>query len=979
MNTTLNDRLRAAGMEYAPGNRELLQLTDPATAWWVEHGTIDVFAVPAVDGAPAGAREHLYRVESGQLLFGMDPVAIGPDWTLIAVATSGTRLRTLPWWTLATLVTEPALHGALAAIADAWVSAVTRGARKGIQPKLYTPLNSGETQDLTSGQAFFPLDRLAYIRLEQGEAVLLSQDALRVTPQSGLLPLRDDAWLHATTDCRVHTLGPDAALTEPGFWDGLQVYHALIVRVSLTEFERIAAHETTRMQIKAQQAAAQMQSGLSVFVHTLTRTRSTSFGEVSDDPLLAACQLIGRQSGIDFQLPPRSGLERADPVEEIANAARVRFRQIALRGEWWRTDGGHLLARVQDTRQPVALIRTRHGYELHDPVARTITPVDETLAATLAPFAQAFFRSLPSRPLRFRDLAGFSLQNMGGDFARMLGLGMLVGLLGMLMPIITGYVFDTVIPASDRSQAWQIIGALIAVALATAMFSVARAMATLRMESRMDASLQAALWDRALNLPIPFFRLYSAGDLAQRLLAINVIRQALSGTTIGTLLASAFALVNIALLFYYDVKLAAVAVALLAGATALTVVLGLFKLRYDRPMAAAMGRLSGLVLEYLRGVTKLRVTGAESRAFANWAREFASMRRLAFGSGNVQNINDVFFSLYQVVVDIVIFATVAWLLKMAVLDGALAPAHAAGPGLTTGRFIAFYGAFGMVMGAVMGLSTTLLTILNLVPVYERMAPILRAEPETDAGKTHPGELQGQIDLVNVTFRYGGDGPPVLDNVSFSIRPGGFIAVVGPSGSGKSTLLRCLLGFEDPAAGGVFYDNQNLADLDTRAVRRQMGVVLQHSQVMPGDIFGNIVGTTQLNIDDAWAAARYCGLEDDIKAMPMGMHTVISEGGNTLSGGQRQRILIARAIVQRPRILLFDEATSALDNRTQEIVTRSLEQLRATRIVIAHRLTTIMNADRIIVLDKGRIVQSGSYPQLIAQPGLFQDLAKRQLI
>jgi len=988
MSDALTERLSQAGEAFPLKAKEPLALTTPETVWWVESGTVDVFAVPGQNGQPVGAREHLYRIEAGQVLLGLEPAAIHGNWVLIAVATPRTRLRAIPWETLTALRAEPGLAEGLLALAGSWVSAVTRGTRRGIQPKQHTTLFFGQIHEAPAQGAFFPVERLAYVRLLEGEAVLLSQESLVVQPSTGLLPLRDDAWMLARVETRINTLAPAEALAEPDFWAGHIKYHALVVRASLFEFERIAVHETERMQVKARQAAAHMQAGLAVFTNTLNQTSDHGFHELADDPLVAACQIIGRRIDVDFAAPPHSGVERADPVEEIANAARVRFRQVALRSDWWLHDGGHLLGRVQESKRPVALVRTDDGYALHDPVERTVTAVDENVAASLVPFAQSFFRSLPARPLVFADLMRFAFQGVNRDITWVLGLGLLIGILGMLTPMVTGYIFDTLIPASDRSQATQVTGALIAVAIATAMFSVARSMATLRVESRMDAGLQAALWDRALNLPIAFFKRYTSGDLAQRLNAINTIRQALSGTTVATLLTSGFALVNIALLFYYEVKLAAIAVALIGGAMALTLTLGIFKLRYDRSISEVTGRLSGLVLEYLRGVTKLRVTGSESRAFANWAREFGGLRRLSFSSGNVQNINDVFFSLYQVAVDIVIFGAVAWLLTTQAKEAALAATTAAtsaagsaeAPGLlTTGQFIAFYGAFGQVMGAVTSLSVTILSILNLIPVYERVEPILAADPEAQGEKTHPGELRGQIDLVNVTFRYRDDGPPVLDNVSFSIRPGGFVAIVGASGSGKSTLLRCLLGYEVPSAGGVFYDNQNLAGLDARAVRRQMGVVLQHSQVMTGDIFSNIVGTTLMNIDDAWEAARFCGLEDDIKAMPMGMHTVISEGGNTLSGGQRQRILIARAIVQRPRILLFDEATSALDNRTQEMVTRSLDEIRATRVVIAHRLTTVMNANRILVLDQGRLVQSGTYKQLVDEPGIFQDLARRQLI
>ncbi|HVZ43766.1 MAG TPA: NHLP bacteriocin export ABC transporter permease/ATPase subunit [Ramlibacter sp.] len=967
-----------------PGSRAPLALRDSASLWWVEEGTVDVFAVPAREGVAAGAREHLYRVAAGQIYFGLDLDDLGRDWLLVAVAAPATRLRELDWHSLESAAREDAIapHD-IATVVDAWVGAVTRGARKGAQPRQYIPVRPGAPQRLSPGQAFFPAERLVFVRVE-GAATLLSQPLLPHTQSGMLLPLRDEAWMHAQEECTVHAMDIHDALAQHDVWAGLRRYHALVVRVSLAALERTAVREAQRTRAKAERASRYLHAGLEVFAKTLEPGSQEAFGALADEPQLAACQIVGRHMDLEFVAPPASGVDTADPMEEIAVAAGVRHRQVALRGNWWLADGGHMVGRLQESRHPVALIRRSGGYDLHDPADRSVVAVDETVAARLAPFAYTFFRSLPSRALKLADLIEFSMRSVRGDLRWLIATGALAGLLGLVMPLATGYIFDTLIPASDRPQLAQVTGMLIAVAIAGAMFALARSLAALRLESRMDAGLQAALWNRALDLPIPFFRPFSSGDLAQRLNAINTIRQALSGATFGTLLASTFALANAALLLYFDLKLGALALALVAGAAFVTIGLGLWKLRYERHMSQALGRLSGLVLEYLHGVTKLRVTGAESRAFANWAEAFGRMRRLRFASGSVRNVQEVFFSLYQVLMDMAIFGMVALLLA-----GAAAPPGSAAAGaataadaasaMSTGRFIAFYGAFGQLAGAVLALCTTLLDVLNLVPVYERVKPVLQAEPEAAQGRSHPGELHGRIELASVSFRYTPDGPLALDNVSLAIRPGGFVAVVGPSGSGKSTLLRCLLGFEQPTAGGVFYDNQNLADLDARAVRRQMGVVLQHSQVMPGDIFSNIVGTTQLGIDDAWAAARFCGLEDDIRAMPMGMHTVISESGTTLSGGQRQRILIARAIVQRPRILLFDEATSALDNPTQEIVTRSLNELRATRVVIAHRLTTIMSADLIVVMDAGRIVQSGNYGQLIGQPGLFQDLARRQLV
>jgi ATP-binding cassette subfamily C protein len=297
---------------------------------------------------------------------------------------------------------------------------------------------------------------------------------------------------------------------------------------------------------------------------------------------------------------------------------------------------------------------------------------------------------------------------------------------------------------------------------------------------------------------------------------------------------------------------------------------------------------------------------------------------------------------------------------------------------TTGEFLAFLAAFTQFLTATLLMSSSVVSVLNIVPLYERAQPIFHTLPEVSAAKSTPGDLRGDIEISHVTFRYKPNTPPILRDISVSVQTGRFVAFVGPSGSGKSTLFRLLLGFETPESGAIYYDGQDLAGLDIQEVRRQMGVVLQNGRLVNADIFTNIVGSAPLTMEDAWEAVRLAGMEPDIRQMPMGMHTVIGEGGGSLSGGQRQRLMIARAIVGKPRVILFDEATSALDNETQSCVSRSLEKLQATRIVIAHRLSTVMNADCIYVMDKGVVVQSGTFTELMAQGGLFHELAKRQL-
>jgi ABC-type bacteriocin/lantibiotic exporter with double-glycine peptidase domain len=394
------------------------------------------------------------------------------------------------------------------------------------------------------------------------------------------------------------------------------------------------------------------------------------------------------------------------------------------------------------------------------------------------------------------------------------------------------------------------------------------------------------------------------------------------------------------------------------------VLLGRSMLPHERRLQEARGLVYGTGFQIFSGIGKLRVAHAEPRALAVWGHWFARMK-------------EAFYSAQRRFVALNTFAATWPLLGTALVF--LATATLPGASLTGGEFLAFNTAFQQVVYATVLLGGAVVSVVAAIPLWERTRPILEAVPEAVVSQIDPGRLQGVVELTSVSFRYSQDGPLVLDDVSFRADPGEFVALVGPSGAGKSTLLRLLLGFEEPETGTVEYDGKSLGDLDVRAVRRQMGVVVQNARLLPGNVLQNIVGSsTQLTIEDAWEAARLAGLEDDVRAMPMGMQTFISEGAATLSGGQRQRILIARAVAPRPRILIFDEATSALDNRTQALVAASLERLRATRIVIAHRLSTIRGADRIVVLEHGRVSQTGTYDELAQQEGPFAELVRRQL-
>lgn len=936
-------------------------------AWRVAAGGVDLFLQRrSADDQPDGPLHHVMRAAAGELFFGGGADGLPDALALLAVPLPGTRLQVVG----ADLLQSPLAAAAVVALGEAWVGVLGRGLSLPPAPRQGELLAAGATLDAPPDGILRAAERVAWVEVVAGQLLWMERDDCVVDAASGPLPVPRELWLKAAGNVSLRVPDADELWRDGRLLAALALHQRFVLRAIASASRQATAGERQRLQARAEQSLILTREALQKLLSVAGQDTGVADPQAARrDACFAACQSIGRVAGIAFRLPNAADAVAMarDPVATIAAAARVRHRRVALKGRWWTGDNGPLLAVFADGGHWVALLPRRGGYDLHDPAGGPLQPVDEALAGRLSPFATMFYSALPDHALRLRDIITFSMRGRGADLAFVLALGAAMGLLGLAAPIATGSLVDTLIPSADRVGVWQMVGALVAAALATALFEATRSLAVLRIEGKTDSSLEAALWDRLLKLPVPFFRKYSAGDLALRVNGVNTIRRALSRTAVGSLLAGIFSIFNLLLLFHYSAPLAVVATLLVGFALLLTVAIGVVKLRYERQLSAVGGRLSALVYQYLNGIAKLRVGAAETRAFANWAELFARYRGLQFRAQHWGNVDHTLMTGYATLATVALFAAMGlWLAATA--DGRL----------SIGDFIAFSAAFGGFFAAMIGLTETAIGLLNLVPVYERTRPILETVPESDDDKAHPGELQGGLEIANLSFRYG-DGPEVLRNVSFSVRPGGYIALVGPSGSGKSTLLRLLLGFEKPNGGSIYYDNQDLATVDVQALRRQLGVVLQDGKLIPGDIFTNIVGASSLTVDDAWAAARLVGLDEDIEQMPMGMHTVIGEGASTLSGGQRQRILIARAIVHRPRLIYFDEATSALDNRTQAIVTASLDRLKATRIVIAHRLSTIINADRIIVMRDGEIVQTGNYASLIGETGLFADLAKRQIV
>jgi len=465
---------------------------------------------------------------------------------------------------------------------------------------------------------------------------------------------------------------------------------------------------------------------------------------------------------------------------------------------------------------------------------------------------------------------------------------------------------------------------------------------------------------RLMNLPANFFRKYASGELSSRADAVNQLCSLLLGSVFSLGLTSLSSLLYIPQIFRFAPALVLPALGIIAVSLGFSLISTFRQMKISRQMMEKGAKENGISYALISGVQKIKLAGAEKRAFARWAGAYTELAELSYNPPLLLKANGAISTAISLAGTILMYYI------------------AVQTRVTPSEYIAFNAAYGLVAGAFASLTGVALSVARIRPILEMAEPILKTEPETTENKTMVTSLKGNIELSNVYFRYTENMPYVVDGMSLKIKAGEYIAIVGTTGCGKSTLMRLLLGFETPEKGAIYYDGKDMSKLDLRSLRRRIGAVTQDGSLFADDIYSNIViSAPQLTLDDAWEAAEMAGIADSIRAMPMGMQTIISEGQGGISGGQKQRLMIARAVAPKPKVLMFDEATSALDNKTQKQVSDALDGLKCTRIVIAHRLSTIRNCDRILVLDKGRIIEDGKYEELIAKNGFFAELVARQ--
>ena len=651
-----------------------------------------------------------------------------------------------------------------------------------------------------------------------------------------------------------------------------------------------------------------------------------------------------------------------EQMEYILRPLGLMTREVELTEGWYRDAYGPMLGVIRETGTAVALMPgTLHGYWFTDPETGKKVPVNRQTAGRIGKNALCFYRLMPMKKLGIPDLLKYMGECISRSDLILIALATLaVTLVGFVEPRVGAAMTGPVLDSKSPSLLVGMAIFLLCSSLAAQLIQVVRELLMGRINTKTTLAVEAAVMMRILSLPVSFFRRFSSGELSSRADAVNDLCEQLLQNILSTGLTSVISLLYITQIFSFAPGLVIPSILIILATVVMSLATTLVQMNLSRKRMQLSAKESGMSYAMVNGVQKIRLAGAEKRGFARWARLYAQTTELEYNPPAFIKLNGVITTAITLIGNIVLYA-VAIKTNVAVHE-----------------YYGFNIAYANVMAAFSQVAGIAISIASIKPVLEMAEPLLDAEPEVTAQKEYVTSISGAIEMSHVSFRYEENTPYVLKDLSLKIRAGEYVAIVGRTGCGKSTLVRLLLGFEKPEKGAVYYGGRDLNSIDPRSLRKKLGVVTQNGQLMQGDIFSNItISAPQLTLDDAWEAAEIAGIADDIRDMPMGMQTVIGEGQGGISGGQKQRLMIARAIAPKPKILIFDEATSALDNKTQRQVSEALDKLRCTRVIIAHRLSTIRNCDRILVMDKGVIVEEGTYDQLIALNGRFADLVSRQ--
>ncbi len=831
-------------------------------------------------------------------------------------------------------------------------------------------------------RSLFPEDRekIAWIELQEGSFEYPPIPESITKEKNPLFPLIFSCMIEAKTPLIFRSTLTEKLLGKPQLVASLEAFYKFVFFACIYKKEKKLADSLVRMQKMRTEEEEQFQETFYKLGSVLNDKLAITITEEGSQ-LFKAVNIIGEI--LNTPLFPALGknLNHDMEVREIASNSGIFFRRISLGSpQWWKRGSDPILGFFGEEKTPVALLPQRRGlkkrayYCIVDPIHLEKIPLTESNASLISEEGYVFFEGFPKKLLRFRDFCKTAFKRNLKDVYGLVFLAFCTGLVNLFTPFAMKQLFDAMTFGRDFSLLGQFSIGLLLTAFASSLFSLTKNFAILRIEGLSKIQVVSSLWTRILMLPASFFRKVSSGNLMGSAMLFEGIRSQISQNTIRLLSDIVYCFFYLALMFYYSPAFTALGIlgmflASVIYATCITAQVKLLKRSVELTNV-----IQGLVVQIISGIPKIRVAGAESRFFGKWGDLFSQKKRTDMKIQYATGIQSLIFRLFPMLMTGALFSLALIMFRKT------SHLNLTGSGelpMTLGTFIGFNTAYSLFISSTLEIFETAYSISAIVPKWKKAKFIGEEELEARPQKVQKVTLKGEVVLDRVFFRYSKEGAWTLQDINFVANPGEMVAIVGPSGCGKSSIVRLLLGFETPEEGEVLYDDADLRDLDMRQVRRQIGVVLQNAGILSGSLYDNIVGAGTYTAEEIERALKLSAFDKDLEKLPMGLNTVLPMGGSSFSGGQRQRLYLARALVSSPKILILDEATSALDNKTQEFVASNLDKIEVTRIVIAHRLSSIMYADRIYVMDQGKIEEVGTFQELAEKGGLFAEMLKRQ--